>query len=226
MSAWPRHADQRGAHYSGSFCLAQRATSLLLWFYMKRGIILTPLVQWQLKEHWRYLCFSVIFTYPLVVATGTQSIHEVPGENIWVSLCVAILEAEFKTLLQHSGLGEICTLVSLYEEPILFCGLFLPFCTLYNLQVSVGDLKPWIPGSSVDQCYSAADWASLTPPYWRTSLIHNSTLCKIQEDASDAQTWYKLKSCVLFGPLQWFQSKKKQTTTKNQHQQKSLILQS
>lgn len=127
MPAWPMHADQRVAHYSGLSCLAQRTTSLFLWFCMKRGVILTPIVQWQLEEHWRYLCLSVIFTYPLVVASETPSIHKVPCENIWVSSCVAILEAEFKTLLQHSGLGEILALVSLCEEPVLFCGLFFAF---------------------------------------------------------------------------------------------------
>lgn len=133
QSARPRHADKELPTAVDHFVLL-RELHPSLWFYVKRGIILTPLVQWQLKEHWRYLCFSVIFTYPLVVATGTQSIHEVPCENISVSSCVAILEVEFKTLLQHSGLGEIRALVSLYEESVLFCGYFCLFahCTTYR----------------------------------------------------------------------------------------------
>lgn len=84
----------------------------LILCYVWRKIVLS-LLQWRcrlLEENWSLLeiplLFFVTFSYLLVAVTGPQGICEAPRGNIWVSSCVIIPKAGFKTLLQSSALDK------------------------------------------------------------------------------------------------------------------------
>lgn len=217
---------QRAAHCSGSFCLSQRATSLIMVLCKERNnfdstsavaierTLEIPLFSCHLHipsscSHWNpeytWSAMWKHFSKLMCCHSGSWVQNSAPAQWPWGNPCSGFSIWGISTVLW----------------------LFLPFCTLYNLQVSVGDLKPWIPDSSVGQCYSAADWASLTPPYWRTSLIHNNMPMSVQDPRGCTDTqWYKLKSCALFGPLQWYYTKTNKQQQKTNTSRKVSCLQS
>lgn len=155
-----------------------------------------------MKARWRYLCCSLSSSHTpphscCIPGSMWNTIWKDLGKfmgrcsSVWVQNCSSTVAMDkgllwFLCTKEHSGAG--------FGRLHRLCALCVP----------VGHLEPWDPASSVDQCYSAADSATVESPYPLLHTSHTPMSAQVQRRCTDFQVWNRLESCVLVWSLQWY----------------------